>query len=335
VAHHLRQRSFVSELDVSPEEFRYLLGLAADLKAAKRAGTERRALEGKNIALLFEKTSTRTRCAFEVAAHDQGAHVSYLDPSGSHLGHKESVADTAQVLGRMYDAISYRGSRQEIVEELAARAGVPVYNALTGACHPTQMLADMLTMSEHSGKPLPEVRYAYLGDARSNMGNSLLVTGALLGMDVRITAPEALWPARTVVERANELARVSGARLTLTEDVAEGVRGADFVHTDVWVSLGEPAELWLDRIAQLKPYQVNADVLEAAGNPAVRFMHCLPAFHDRNTAIGEELYASTGMDGLEVTDDVFSSPASVVFDQAENRMHTIKALLVATLAREG
>ena len=330
-AHSLGQRSFVKELDLSPEEFRYLLGLAADLKAAKRAGTEQRALDGKNLALVFEKTSTRTRCAFEVAAFDQGGHVTYLDPSGSHLGHKESVADTARVLGRMYDAIAYRGSRQEVVEELAARAGVPVYNALTDAWHPTQMLADMLTMSEHSGKPLPQVSYAYLGDARHNMGNSLLVTGAMLGMDVRIVAPQALWPGRAVIAQARDLASASGARLTITEDVAEGVRDADFVHTDVWVSLGESADLWLDRIAMLKPYQVNADVLAATGNPGVRFMHCLPAFHDRNTAIGEDIYASTDMDGLEVTDDVFESAASVVFDQAENRMHTIKAVLVATL----
>jgi ornithine carbamoyltransferase len=327
----LRQRSFIKELDLRQEEFLFLLGLAADLKAAKRAGTERRALDGKNLVLLFEKTSTRTRCAFEVAAHDQGAHVSYLDPSGSHLGHKESVADTARVLGRMYDAIGYRGSRQAVVEELAARAGIPVYNALTDTWHPTQMLADMLTMSELSGKPLQQVRYAYLGDARHNMGNSLAVTGALLGMDVRIVAPEALWPGPEVIARSSGLAAVSGGRVTFTEDVAEGVRDADFVHTDVWVSLGEPAALWAERIAQLKPYQVNADVLAATGNPRVRFMHCLPAFHDRSTAVGEEIYASTGMDGLEVTDEVFESPASAVFDQAENRMHTIKALLVATL----
>jgi ornithine carbamoyltransferase len=332
VAHGLRGRSFVTELDLSPEEFGYLLGLAAELKAAKRAGTERRAMVGKNLALLFEKTSTRTRCAFEVAAYDQGAHVSYLDPAGSHLGHKESVADTARVLGRLYDAIAYRGSQQETIEELAEHAGVPVYNALTDTWHPTQMLADMLTMSERSGKPLPQVRYAYLGDARHNMGNSLLVTGALLGMDVRIVAPQALWPGSPVVDRANDLAAASGARLTLTEDVAEGVRDADFVHTDVWVSLGESTELWLDRIALLRPYQVNADVLAATGNPGVRFMHCLPAFHDRKTAIGADICATTGMDGLEVTDDVFESTASVVFDQAENRMHTIKALLVATLA---
>ena len=335
MAHGLRRRSFVKELDLSPEEFRYLLGLAADLKAAKRAGRERPALGGTNLALLFEKTSTRTRCAFEVAAHDQGAHVSYLDPSGSHLGHKESVTDTARVLGRMFDAIAYRGSRQETVEELAARAGVPVYNALTDEWHPTQMLADMLTMSEHSGKPLQQVRYAYLGDARHNMGSSLLVTGALLGMDVRIVAPEELWPGREVLARAQALAEGSGARLTLTEKVAEGVRDADFVHTDVWVSLGEPAGVWPDRIAILRPYQVNADVLAATGNPGVRFMHCLPAFHDRNTAIGEEIYASMRMDGLEVTDEVFESAASVVFDQAENRMHTIKALLVATLGAGG
>jgi ornithine carbamoyltransferase len=333
--HGLRGRSFICERDLSPDEFRYLLGLAADLKAAKRAGTEQRALDGKNLALLFEKASTRTRCAFEVAAHDQGAHVTYLDPSGSHLGHKESVADTARVLGRMYDAIAFRGSRQATVEELAEHAGVPVYNALTDSWHPTQMLADMLTMSEHSGKPLAEVRYAYLGDARNNMGNSLLITGALLGMDVRIVAPEALWPRGEVIEQASELAAGSGARLTFTEEVADGVRGADFLHTDVWVSLGEPADVWPDRIAQLRPYQVNADVLAAAGNPAVRFMHCLPAFHDRSTAVGEDIFASTGLDCLEVTDDVFSSPASVVFDQAENRMHTIKALLAATVARGG
>jgi ornithine carbamoyltransferase len=325
-------RSYVKELDVTPEEFRSLLTLSAELKAAKREGAERWRLTGRNIALIFEKTSTRTRCAFEVAAHDQGAHTTYLDPAGSQIGHKESVRDTARVLGRMFDGIEFRGRRQADVETLAAHAGVPVWNGLTDEWHPTQSLCDVFTMTEHSDRPPAEIAYAYLGDARNNMGNSLLVAGALLGMDVRIVAPPGLLPPAEVQAAARELAGRSGARITLTDDVAEGVRGADFVHTDVWVSMGEPKEVWAERIALLRPYQVNEAVLEATGNPAVRFMHCLPAFHDRETLVGEEIFAEFGLDALEVTDDVFESKASIVFDQAENRLHTIKALLVATLA---
>ncbi|MET9220057.1 ornithine carbamoyltransferase [Streptomyces sp. NPDC088197] len=328
----LKGRHFLKELDFTPEEFRHLVELAAELKAAKKAGTEEQRLRGRNIALVFEKTSTRTRCSFEVAAADQGASTTYLDPSGSQIGHKESVKDTARVLGRMFDGIEYRGSGQDVVEELAAHAGVPVWNGLTDDWHPTQMLADVLTMTEHSAKPLTGIAYAYLGDARSNMGNSLLITGALLGMDVRVAAPATLWPRESVVAEARRLAEVSGARLTLTEDVTEAVRGADFVHTDVWVSMGEPKEVWDERIALLAPYAVTADVLAATGNPDVRFMHCLPAYHDLGTAIGREIHQRTGLTSLEVTDEVFESDRSVVFDQAENRMHTIKAVLVATLA---
>ncbi|NUR88661.1 MAG: ornithine carbamoyltransferase [Nonomuraea sp.] len=332
MAFNLRNRSFLKELDFSPEEFGFLLNLSAELKAAKYAGIERRRLQGKNIALIFEKTSTRTRCAFEVAAHDQGAHVTYLDPSGSHIGHKESVRDTARVLGRMFDGIEYRGSKQAYVEDLAALSGVPVWNGLTDEWHPTQMLADMLTMREHSDKPLREVSYAYLGDARNNTGNSLLVTGALLGMDVRLVAPRALQPDQDLaVKPAEELARTTGARITITDDVAAGVRGVDFLYTDVWVSMGEPAEVWDERIKLLLPYQVNEAVVQATGNPAVKFMHCLPAFHDRQTGVGEEIFARTGLESLEVTDAVFESPRSIVFDEAENRLHTIKAVMVATL----
>jgi ornithine carbamoyltransferase len=325
-------RSYLKELDLTREEFQSLLTLSAELKAAKREGTERPCLTGRNIALIFEKTSTRTRAAFEVAAHDQGAHTTTFDPSGSQLGHKESVKDTARVLGRMFDGIQYRGRRQADAETLAAYAGVPVWNGLTDEWHPTQSLCDVFTMAEHAGRPLPEIAYAYLGDARNNMGNSLLVAGALLGMDVRIVAPPGLLPADDVQAAARELAARSGARITLTDDVAEGVRGADFVHTDVWVSMGEPKEAWAERIAALRPYQVDAAVLDATGNPSVRFMHCLPAFHDRGTTVGEEIHREFGLDGLEVTDEVFESKASIVFDQAENRLHTIKALLVATLA---
>jgi len=327
----LRGRSFVKELDVTPEEFQFLLTLSGELKAAKRGRTERQRLTGRNIALVFEKTSTRTRCAFEVAAHDQGAHTTYLDPAGSQMGHKESVRDTARVLGRMFDGIEYRGKRQADVETLAAHAGVPVWNGLTDEWHPTQSLCDVFTMTEHVERPPSEISYAYLGDARNNMGNSLLVAGALLGMDVRIVAPPGLSPSAEVQEAARDLARRTGARITLTDDVAEGVRGVDFVHTDVWVSMGEPKEVWAERIALLRPYQVNDAVLAATGNPAVRFMHCLPAFHDRETTVGEEIYAEFGLEALEVTDDVFESKASIVFDQAENRLHTIKAILVATL----
>ncbi|MER7937001.1 MULTISPECIES: ornithine carbamoyltransferase [unclassified Streptomyces] len=327
----LAGRHFLKELDFTEEEFRGLIGLAAELKAAKKAGTETRYLNGKNIALVFEKTSTRTRCAFEVAAADQGAVTTYLDPSGSQIGHKESVKDTARVLGRMFDAIEYRGHGQGVVEELAAFAGVPVYNGLTDEWHPTQMLADVLTMTEHSDKPLDTMAFAYLGDARYNMGNSYLVTGALLGMDVRIVAPRLLWPAGAIVELAERLAAASGARITLTEDVKDGVRGADFIATDVWVSMGEPKEVWDERIALLGPYAVTMDVLRASGNPDVKFLHCLPAFHDLGTDVGREIYERHGLTELEVTDEVFESEHSVVFDEAENRMHTIKAVLVATL----
>ena len=333
MATDLKGRHLLRELDLTPAEFRGLLDLAAELKAARREGAEQRRLTGRQIALIFEKSSTRTRCAFEVAATDQGAHTTYLDPSGSHIGYKESAKDTARVLGRMFDAIQYRGSAQRTVEELAEHAGVPVYNGLTDDWHPTQMLADALTMTEHAGgRPLAELAFAYLGDARNNMGNSYLVTGALLGMDVRIVAPRGLWPTERVRAEAAALAKRTGARITLTEDVPEGVRGADFVATDVWVSLGEPKEVWDERIALLRPYAVTMDVLKATGNRSVRFLHCLPAFHDLGTEVARDVHARHGLDSLEVTDEVFESPHSVVFDQAENRMHTIKALLVATLA---
>ncbi|WP_431980908.1 ornithine carbamoyltransferase [Streptomyces qinglanensis] len=336
MAADLTGRHFLKELDFTPEEFRGLVSLAAGLKAAKREGTEQPRLRGRNLALLFEKSSTRTRCAFEVAAADQGAHTTYLDPAGSHLGVKESIKDTARVLGRMFDGIQYRGSGQEKVEELAAHAGVPVFNGLTDAWHPTQMLADVLTMTEHApgapGRPPEELAYAYLGDARNNMGNSYLVTGALLGMDVRIAAPRPLWPEEPVITQAREVAGRTGARITLTEDVAEGVAGADFLATDVWVSMGEPQQVWAERIALLKPYAVTMDVLRTTGNPEVRFLHCLPAFHDLGTAVAREIHEQHGLTSLEVTDEVFESAYSVVFDQAENRLHTIKAVLVATLS---
>ncbi|MEU1372485.1 ornithine carbamoyltransferase [Streptomyces triculaminicus] len=335
MATDLKGRHFLKETDLTAEEFRGLVELAAQLKAAKRAGTEEPRLTGRNIALVFEKTSTRTRCAFEVAAADQGARTTYLDPAGSQIGHKESVRDTARVLGRMFDAIQYRGHGQHIVEDLAAYADVPVYNGLTDEWHPTQMLADVLTMTEHTSKALEHVAYAYLGDARYNMGNSYLITGALLGMDVRIVAPEELWPAPEIIARAHQLAETSGARITLTADVAEGVRGADFVATDVWVSMGEPKEVWDARIALLAPYAVTMDVLHATGNPAVKFLHCLPAFHDLDTTVGREIYERHGLTSLEVTDEVFESVHSVVFDEAENRLHTIKAVLVATLVGWG
>lgn len=331
MAVNLRNRSFVKELDFTPDEIRFLLKLSADVKAAKYAGTERPRLAGRNIALLFEKTSTRTRCAFEVAAHDQGAHVTYLDPAGSQMGHKESMKDTARVLGRMFDGIEFRGKSQAAVEELAAFSGVPVWNGLTDEWHPTQSLADVLTMSEHSERPLSHVCFGYLGDARNNVANSLLVTGALLGMDVRIIGPKALWPRGEVVEPARKLAGQTGAKIMLTESAGDGVAGCDFLYTDVWLSMGEPKEKWDERIALLRPYQVNMKAIEATGNPQVRFMHCLPAFHNRETTVGEEIYAKTGMPALEVTDEVFESEHSIVFDQAENRMHTIKAILIATL----
>ncbi|MFI5480057.1 ornithine carbamoyltransferase [Streptomyces rubiginosohelvolus] len=328
----LTGRHFLKELDFTSEEFLGLVALAAELKAAKKAGVEVQRLRGKNIALIFEKTSTRTRCAFEVAAADQGAFTTYLDPAGSQMGHKESVKDTARVLGRMFDGIEYRGDSQQAVEELAAHGGVPVFNGLTDDWHPTQMLADVLTMTECRGGPLAGTAFAYLGDARFNMGNSYLITGALLGLDVRIVAPEAYWPDEAVVARARKLAEVSGATITLTGDVAQGVAGADFVATDVWVSMGEPKEVWAERIAALGPYAVTMDVLRATGNPDVKFLHCLPAFHDLGTQVGRDIHARYGLTELEVSDEVFESPHSVVFDQAENRMHTIKAVLVATLA---
>ncbi|MER6103847.1 ornithine carbamoyltransferase [Streptomyces sp. NPDC001832] len=328
----LAGRHFLKELDFTAEEFRGLIDLAAELKAAKKSGTEVQRLRGKNIALIFEKTSTRTRCAFEVAAADQGASTTYLDPSGSQLGHKESVKDTARVLGRMFDGIEYRGDSQAVVEELAAYGGVPVFNGLTDDWHPTQMLADVLTMAEHSEKPLEQIVFAYLGDARFNMGNSYLVTGALLGMDVRIVAPKSYWPAEEIVTEARRLAETSGATVTLTEDIAEGVKGTDFVATDVWVSMGEPKEVWGERIQALAPYAVTMDVLRATGNADVKFLHCLPAFHDLGTEVGREIEAAHGLTELEVTDEVFESTHSVVFDEAENRLHTIKAVLVATLA---
>ncbi len=328
---NLRNRSVLEMSDFSREEIRFLLDLSKDLKQAKSAGTETPRLLGRNLCLIFEKTSTRTRCAFEVAAYDQGMRVTYLDPSGSQIGHKESIRDTARVLGRMYDAIEYRGFKQSVVEELAKHAGVPVYNGLTDESHPTQVLADLLTMEEHSEKPLHEIAYCYLGDARNNMGNSLLLVGARMGMDVRLCAPKALWPAVPIVARARSLAKESGARITLTEDPKKGVKACDFIHTDVWVSMGEPAEKWVERIRLLKKYRVTGALMKATGNPRARFMHCLPAFHNRETTKGEELYARFGMEGLEVDEEVFESPASVVFDQAENRMHTIKAILIATL----
>ncbi|MBW3084065.1 Ornithine carbamoyltransferase [Austwickia sp. TVS 96-490-7B] len=331
MAFNLRHRNFLKEIDFTPAEWRHLLKLSADLKAAKYAGTEQPRLKGKNVALIFEKTSTRTRCAFEVAAYDQGAGVTYLEPSGSQIGHKESMKDTARVLGRMYDGIEYRGSSQSLVETLGEFAGVPVWNGLTDEWHPTQMLADQLTMIEHCDKPLSQIAFAYLGDARNNVGNSLLISGAMAGMDVRMVAPKALQNSEEIIAQAKEIAAKTGARITITDDVKAGVAGCDYLYTDVWVSMGEPKEVWDERITLLKDYQINAAAMAATGNPNVKFMHCLPAFHDRNTKVGEEIYQATGMDALEVTDEVFESDASIVFDQAENRMHTIKAVMVATL----
>ncbi|MFN2187007.1 MAG: ornithine carbamoyltransferase [Anaerolineae bacterium] len=331
MAFNLRNRSFLKLLDFTPREIRFLLQLAADLKAAKYGGYEQPRLTGKNIALIFEKSSTRTRVSFEVAAYDQGAHVTYLGPTGSQIGHKESMKDTARVLGRIYDGIEYRGFGQEIVEELARYAGVPVWNGLTNEFHPTQILADMLTMQEHATKPLPELSYAYLGDARNNMGNSLMVGGCKLGMDVRLCAPQTLWPEESLVETCRAIAAETGARLTLTEDVAQAVEQVDYLHTDVWVSMGEPDSVWEERIKLLKPYQVNSETIRLTGNAGVKFLHCLPSFHNRETKIGAEIYQKFGLDGMEVTDDVFESEHSVAFDQAENRMHTIKAVMVATL----
>jgi ornithine carbamoyltransferase len=332
MSYNLKNRSFLKEIDFEPRELRFLLRLSEALKLAKYAGTETKRLSGKNIALIFEKTSTRTRSAFEVASYDQGAHVTYLDPGGSQLGHKESVADTAAVLGRMYDAIEFRGNTQADVEELAAHAGVPVYNGLTDEWHPTQMLADFLTMHESSGKPYDRIGYAFTGDCRFNMGRSLLVMGALMGSDVRLAGPQELHPPTDVADLARDIAGRTGARITITEDLAQAVAGVDFIHTDVWVSMGESKDVWTERVKVLTPYQVNSALLKASGNPAVKFMHCLPAFHDPNTVVGREIMEHTGMtSGLEVTGEVFNSPASIVFDQAENRLHTIKAILVATL----
>lgn len=329
---NLKNRNFLKLIDFSREEIDYLLNLSSQLKAEKKAGKEERRLNGKNIALIFEKSSTRTRCAFEVAAYDQGANVTYLGPSGSQIGHKESMKDTARVLGRMYDGIEYRGFGQKIAEELAQYAGVPVFNGLTDEFHPTQMLADVLTMKEHSNKHLSQIAYAYVGDARSNMGNSLLLIGALLGMDVRIGAPQNLWPNPAIIQKARDLAAQTGARILLTENPQEAVKDVDYIHTDVWVSMGEPEAAWQERIDLLKPYQVNSQLMAASGNPQVKFMHCLPSFHNRETKVGEWIYQTFGLDGVEVTEDVFESDASIVFDQAENRMHTIKAVLVATMA---
>ena len=333
MAYNLKNRSFLKLLDFTPKEIEFLLNLAADLKKAKYTGTEQPTLKGKNIALIFEKTSTRTRCAFETAAYDQGAHVTYLGPTGSQIGIKETMKDTARVLGRMYDGIEYRGFAQTTVEELAQYAGVPVWNGLTNEFHPTQILADFLTMREHVDKPLNQVSYAYLGDARFNMGNSLLVGGAKMGMDVRIVAPKALQPAAELVAQCKEIAKETGARITITDNVDEGVKGCDFLYTDVWVSMGEPDSVWKERIDMLKPYQVNAALMARTGNPACKFMHCLPAYHNRDTKVGEDVYQKFGMDGVEVTEDVFEGPNSIVFDEAENRMHTIKAVMVATLGR--
>jgi ornithine carbamoyltransferase len=327
----LRGRHFLTLADFSADEITYLLDLAAELKAAKKEGREERKLVGKNVALIFEKDSTRTRCAFEVAAYDQGAHVTFIGPSGSHMGHKETVKDTARVLGRMYDAIEYRGFAENTADELAKHAGVPVYNGLTDEWHPTQILADFLTMREHLGKPLSEVAFCYLGDARFNMADTYLIGGAKLGMDVRIASPRSLWPADEFVTPAREEAAASGGRITITEDVEEAVRGADVLVTDVWVSMGEADDVWADRIKLLTPYQVNRRAMELTGNPNVRFMHCLPAFHNADTQVGKEIAEKFGMDALEVTEEVFESPASIVFDEAEDRMHTIKAVMVATL----
>jgi len=328
---NLRNRHFLKLLDFSPEEIGFLLALSSDLKKAKYGGYEQQRLVGKNIALIFEKTSTRTRCAFEVAAYDQGAHVTYLGPSGTQMGAKESMKDTARVLGRMYDGIEYRGFGQSIVEELAQHAGVPVWNGLTDEFHPTQILADLLTMMEHLDRPLNRMTFAYLGDARFNMGNSLLVGGAKMGMDVRIVAPKAVQPDKSLIKQAKQIAAETGARIAVTENVAKGVKDCDFICTDVWVSMGESKDVWQERINLLKPYQVNAAVMEKTGNPEVKFLHCLPAYHNRETGVGEEIYQAYGMEALEVTEEVFESPSSIVFDEAENRLHTIKAVMVATL----
>ncbi|HLP68397.1 MAG TPA: ornithine carbamoyltransferase [Rhizobium sp.] len=331
MAFNVKNRSFLTLRDYTPREIAFLLKLAADLKTAKYAGTEVPKLQGKDIVLIFEKDSTRTRVGFEVAAYDQGARVTYLGPTGSHIGHKESVKDTARVLGRIYDAIEYRGFGQEIVEQLAKYSGVPVYNGLTNEFHPTQILADFLTMQEHVEKPLHQVSYVFMGDAGNNMGDSLLIGGAKMGMDVRLCAPKACWPSQEIQDEAQAVATETGARVMITEDIDAAVKGVDFVYTDVWVSMGEAKEKWAERIKLLTPYQVNAALMAKTGNPRVRFMHCLPAFHNTETSVGADIKAEFGLDAMEVTEEVFESPASIVFDQAENRLHTIKAVLVATL----
>lgn len=331
---NIKGKHFLKLLDFTPEEIKGLVELAARLKADKKAGVEKQTLTGKNIVLLFEKDSTRTRCAFEVGAHDQGAHVTYLGPTGSQMGKKESIADTARVLGRMYDGIEYRGYDQKIVEDLARFSGVVVWNGLTTEFHPTQILADLLTMKEHSTKPFSEMKFCYLGDARNNMGNSLMVGCAKMGIDFRAACPKSCAPAEELVAECRKVAAQTGAKITITEDIAEAVKGCDFLYTDVWVSMGEPDEVWAERIRLLKPYQVTAEVMKLTGNPDVKFLHCLPSFHDLNTRIGREIYEKYGLTAMEVTDEVFESPASIVFDEAENRMHTIKAVMVATLAGE-
>lgn len=328
---NLKNRNFLKLLDFNAEEIHYLLQLATKLKKSKASGLEEQMLSGKNVALIFEKTSTRTRCAFEVAAFDQGAHATYLGPSGSQIGHKESIKDTARVLGRMYDGIEYRGYGQSIVEELGKYAGVPVWNGLTDEFHPTQILADFLTMLEHSAKPLSEIKFCYLGDARNNMGNSLMVGAAILGMDFRAAAPASCQPTAELQQTCRKLAAESGAKLLITDDLEVAVKDCDFLYTDIWVSMGEPESVWAERIQLLLPYQVNKKAMELTGNPNVKFLHCLPAFHNRDTKVGEELYLKFGLDGLEVSEEVFESDASIVFDQAENRMHTIKAVMVATI----
>lgn len=331
MAYNIRNRNFLKLLDFKPEEIAFLLDLARDLKKAKYSGTEKALLKGKNIALIFEKASTRTRCAFEVAAFDQGAHVTYLGPSGSQIGQKESMKDTARVLGRMYDGIEYRGFGQDIVEDLGKYAGVPVWNGLTTEFHPTQILADFMTMLEHSDKPLNKISFCYLGDARNNMGNSLMVGAAKMGMDFRAAAPKQCQPSEDLVTSCREIARSTGAKITITDDIDKGVKGVDFLYTDVWVSMGEPESVWEERISLLKPYQVNMETVERCGNPNVKFLHCLPAFHNRETKVGEEIFQKFGLNGMEVTEDVFESEHSIVFDEAENRLHTIKAVMVATL----
>lgn len=331
MAYNLRNRNFLKLLDLTPKEIKFLLDLSADLKKAKYTGTEQQTMKGKNVALIFEKSSTRTRCAFETAAYDQGANVTYLGPSGSQIGAKESMKDTARVLGRMYDGIEYRGFGQDVVEELGKYAGVPVWNGLTTEYHPTQILADFLTMMEHSDKPLKDVTFAYVGDARNNMGNSLMIGAAKMGMNFRSIAPKSVQPEAELVNEANAIAKETGAKILVTDNIEEGVKGCDFIYTDVWVSMGEPDEVWKERIELLKPYQVNKAMMDATGNKNVKFMHCLPAFHNRETKVGEEIFQKFGIESMEVTEEVFESPASIVFDEAENRLHTIKAVMVATL----